>query len=53
MLSKVALNYGAANVILYRMTLEVADLGRVDFDLDVPTSCPPAMPVLPNLPPLA
>ena len=30
------------------MTLVVADLGWVDFDSDVPSSCPAAQPVLPN-----
>ena len=32
----------------YRVTLVVADLGWVDFDSDVPSSCPAAQPVLPN-----
>ena len=32
----------------YRVTLVVVDLGWVDFDSDVPSSCPAAQPVLPN-----
>ena len=32
----------------YRVTLVVSYLGWVDFDLCVPSSCPPAQPVLPN-----
>ena len=33
---------------IYRVTLVVADLGWVDFDLDVQTSCPVAQPILPK-----
>ena len=33
---------------IYRVTLVVADLGWVDFDLDVPPNCLAAQPVLPN-----
>ena len=32
----------------YRVTLVVAYLGSVDFDLDVPSSCPPDQTVLPK-----
>ena len=30
------------------MTQQVSDLGGVDFDFDVPSSCPTVQPVLPN-----
>ena len=33
---------------LYRVNLVVADLGRVDFNFDVPPSCPAVRPILPN-----
>ena len=33
---------------LYRVGQVVVDLGLVDFDWDVPSSCPPPQPILPN-----
>ena len=40
---------GHSNIFyVYRATLVVVDLGWVDFDSDVPSSCPAAQPVLPN-----
>ena len=33
---------------LYMVTLVVADLGWVDFDLDVPSTCPTDQLILPN-----
>ena len=36
------------NYELYRVTLVVSDLGWVDFDFYVPSSCLAALPVLPN-----
>ena len=34
--------------IIYRVNLVVVDLGLIDFDLDDPSFCPNAQPVLPN-----
>ena len=34
-------------LVFYRASLLVVDLGWVDFDLGVPSSCPAAQPLLP------
>ena len=36
------------NEVMYRVTLVIALHGLVDFNFDVPSSCPPAQPFLPN-----
>ena len=39
---------GLTNALLYGVTHRLRDLGWVDFDLVVASSCPAAQPLLPN-----